>query len=64
MHIAVVQDQLWNAKVVDNMVKKQRSNNRGGETPVPLTKRTRDKVCQLRKVVDSYKQTSVSLANR
>ena len=62
--IVVVQDRLWNAEVADNMVKKQRSNNRGSETPIPLTKRTRDKACQLRKFVDSYKQTSISLTNR
>ena len=47
----------------NNMVKKQRSNNRGGETPIPPTKRTRDKVCRLTKFVNSYKQTSVSLTN-
>ena len=31
--------------------------------PSPPTKRTRDKACQLRKFVDSHKQTSVSMTN-
>ena len=38
MHVAVMQDRLWNTEVADNMVKKQRSNNRGGETPSPRPK--------------------------
>ena len=63
MHFAVMQDRLWNAEMVDDMVKKLRSNNRGSETPVHPTKRTRDKACQLRKFFDSHKQTSVSMTN-
>ena len=43
---------------------KTKKQQQGRWDPIPPTKRTRDKACQLRKFVDSHKQTGVSLTNR